>query len=92
MKVAKEFLFTADFKCQQCGSIIGVTIYLAVVKSNGVEVKCRHCKTLYLVTEEGAYRADQVESDDVGDHTDQPDTPTVDSDRVSPSEQEGTKA
>lgn len=54
MKPKTEFLFTADFQCVGCGSIIGVKHYLAAVKSLGVEVTCKHCKTTYLVTEEGA--------------------------------------
>lgn len=61
MERKPEFLFTADFKCQECGSIIGIAVFLALVKSHGAEVTCRHCKTRYLVTEEGAYRVDDIE-------------------------------
>lgn len=54
MRAKQEFLLDADFPCSGCGSVIGVKVYLAVVKSTGAEVTCKHCGARFLVTEEGA--------------------------------------
>lgn len=48
------WLFDGAFVCEQCGSTIELKIALAIVKSTGAEVTCKHCDARYLVTEEGA--------------------------------------
>lgn len=63
MRHRKELRFDADFKCVTCGSIIGISTFLAIVQGPGIQVDCRHCSVRYAVTENGA----QVLGDDLDD-------------------------
>ena len=52
------WLFDGAFVCHGCGSTIELKIALAIIKSTGAEVTCKHCECRYLVTEEGAVPTD----------------------------------
>lgn len=54
METKPGLRFQADFQCPTCGSIIGVSTYLAIVQGPGLEVACRHCRTAFVVTESEA--------------------------------------
>lgn len=46
--------FEGDFKCAQCGSLITLMTFLAVIDGPGAEIHCRHCRQGYIITREGA--------------------------------------
>jgi hypothetical protein len=54
MPVGSEFVFTAEFRCFCCGSIIGIETFTAVVDGVGLEIRCKICRQGYTVTREGA--------------------------------------
>lgn len=54
MPVGRKFVFTGEFRCFGCTSVIKVEALTAVVDGVGLEVHCGICKQGYTVTREGA--------------------------------------
>lgn len=46
--------FRAEFQCPNCGGIIGINTWLALIQGPGLEMACKHCHQKYLITENGA--------------------------------------
>ena len=46
--------FSAAFLCPQCGHEIGIMTWMAIVEGPGLEVGCIVCRTLFIVTKDGA--------------------------------------
>lgn len=54
MRANQRQTFSAAFECPQCGRVIEFTTYQAVIDTYGLEIGCIGCKTLFLVTNQGA--------------------------------------
>jgi len=63
-KARQRLRFTAEFLCVgdggECGRLLEVRTFLAIVQGDGLEFRCPYCLQTYVVTENGATPVDKA--------------------------------